>query len=114
MNWNALTALATFGLFIIAAFSFFNPNLDQKISLTLFIIFILLLLLILRHKLFRLVRRGTGGAVYKVRWGIKHWIENPTTLRRLGNTWDDIENISDWEFHLHPTGRSINLARRQL
>lgn len=112
MNWNAINAISTLGMFLVALFSLFKPDVDRNILMVIYTLFLIFLLLFTYHKLFRLIRRGSGGAVYKINWGIKHWIENPTTLRRLGYTWDDVDNISDFEFNLYPTGKSINLTRR--
>lgn len=111
MNWQAIGSLSALGMFLIAILSFFKPNIDRNILGAIYFLFFIFLLLFMYHKLFRLIRKGTTNAVYKVSWGIKHWIENPTTLKKLGYTWDDIDNVSDFEFRLHPRGKSINLSK---
>lgn len=113
MNWTAVSAISELGIFLIALVSIFKPNIDRNILVVIYALFSVLFLLFIYHKLFRLIRRGSGVAVYSVRWGIKHWIENPTTLRKLGYTWDDVDGISGFEFDLYPTGKSINLTRRK-
>lgn len=108
MNWQALGAFSNFGLLIIATISYLKPSVDRRISTLLFSVFILLLFLIIYRKIFRLIRRKNSDAVYLVKWGIKHWIENQATLKKLGYNQTDVESISDFEFFLYPSGESLN------
>jgi hypothetical protein len=115
MNWNAISGLSQLGLFVIAVISYLKPSINPSISYILFGVFILLLLLVLYHKFFRLIRKGKeGGRVFIVNWGVKHWIENPFTLNKLGHTWDEVDAVSEFEFNLYPTGKSINLKSNRL
>lgn len=108
MNWQALSAFSEFGLLVVAIISYLKPSVDRRISTLLFSIFILLLFIIIYRKFFRLIRRKNSDAVYLVKWGIKHWIENPNTLKNLGYNQADVENVSDFEFFLYPSGKSLN------
>lgn len=110
MNWNAISALSQLGLLAVVLVPYLKPNLDRTFSTILIFLFLMFLGLVLYHKFFRLIRKGASGSrVYIVRYGIKHWIENPLTLRRLGHTPDEVDAISEIMFNLYPTGKSINL-----
>lgn len=112
MNWNAISALSELGLLIVALIPVFKPNLDKNYSLILIFLVLVLLSLFLYHKFFRLIRKNTTGSrVYIIKWGIKHWVENPFTLKRLGHTEDEVEAVSATVFNFYPTGKSINLKK---
>lgn len=111
MFWQALSAISELGLFILGLYSLFRPILSPFIKILIIIALIFYLFLIFYHKLFRLIRKNQGPAVYKVTWGIKCWIKNPYTFKKMGYTADDIESVSEFEFNLHPAGKCINLKR---
>lgn len=112
MNWSAITAVSTFGLFVVGVIGLVKPNVDKNILNIIYSIVTIFLLLVLYHKFFRLIRKKEKDAIYLVKWGIKHWIENPATFKKLGYTSEDIESINDFEFGLYPLGKSIKLSRR--
>ena len=109
MNWLAIGSLSQLGLLILTWFTLTNPQLNYTSKSVILFAIGILCVLIIYNKLFRLIRKGSGPAVYKVVWGVKHWIENPYTLKKLGHTADDVESINEFEFNLHPLGKSINL-----
>ncbi len=51
--------------------------------------------------------KGTGSAIYVMRWGLKRQIPNPVSLEAYGHLWGDVNTIADSALEGVPVGEPL-------